>query len=315
MADSTSGRRSDLARLARQGQLAWIDGRDPSDPVCIHSNSLPVTQDLLDFLKGLEGSAASPAAASPATESLLPEKERVNELYSHFIDNLKHIESSEISHAMQKFIGEYTEKFLITEHQREAPGTLVQQFYKYVHTKILSNRLWRNGPRGEQMQEPDSPYQWFEEPLEQFIMGKLHATAFATIASERDQDVLLSERIAALSFVTPHHLDLHPCTLSPDLQPMWERAVSELLEMNAPSSQSPAAKVRCVLQCCHTITLLLSEATQDDGSVPGADDFLPALIYVVLRANPPRLHSNLQYIQHFRDPGKVQTRVTRRSAH
>ncbi|CAN0493563.1 unnamed protein product, partial [Ectocarpus sp. 12 AP-2014] len=39
-----------------------------------------------------------------------------------------------------------------------------------------------------------------------------------------------------------------------------------------------------------------------------ADDFLPVLIYVVLRARVPRLHSMCEYVQAFHSPVALMSR-------
>ncbi|GAA6063984.1 hypothetical protein JCM10212_002416, partial [Sporobolomyces blumeae] len=86
----------------------------------------------------------------------------------------------------------------------------------------------------------------------------------------------------------------------PDPQGFVEFACAELRKMN--QFKAPRDKLICVLNCCKVIFGLIRHVASPE---EGADTFIPFLIYVVLRANPDHLVSNLQYIQRFRNPEKL----------
>ena len=65
---------------------------------------------------------------------------------------------------------------------------------------------------------------------------------------------------------------------------------------------SPGEKLECVKETCHWIFKMLQLSDCENAS---ADDFLPCLIYVCLKANPCRLNSNINYISRFRNEEKL----------
>jgi len=78
----------------------------------------------------------------------------------------------------------------------------------------------------------------------------------------------------------------------------WPSAQAEIRRLAA--YKTPADKVSCVTRCCQTIMNLLSMASGGkSGSVPAADDFVPVMVYVVIKANPPSLLSTVQYVDSF----------------
>jgi hypothetical protein len=62
------------------------------------------------------------------------------------------------------------------------------------------------------------------------------------------------------------------------------------------SAKAPQEKLWCVVRCCRKILKLMQSCV---GGPASADEFLPALIFVVLKANPARLKSNINYVTRF----------------
>ena len=123
-----------------------------------------------------------------------------------------------------------------------------------------------------------------------------YAAMFPNGEADACRDNVLTDHIRKLAGeITPNHRDLrigrHFQYESP-----WPSAQAELGQLAA--FKTPKDKVACVVRCCQTIMNLLS-LSQAKSSVPAADDFLPVLVFVVVKANPANLLSTVQYVESF----------------
>ncbi|KAL1196306.1 Vacuolar protein sorting-associated protein 9A [Cardamine amara subsp. amara] len=97
-------------------------------------------------------------------------------------------------------------------------------------------------------------------------------------------------------FISPQHLDIQSTFQN---QSSWLVAQKELQKINM--YKAPHDKLMCILGYCKVINnLLLTASIASNEKAPGADEFLPVLIYVTIKANPPQFHSNLLYIERYR---------------
>ena len=163
----------------------------------------------------------------------------------------------------------------------------VQAFLRDTEATFERHPAWRGASRAE--------LDASGEGLEKYVMTKAHARVFARRRTDRERDERLARRVEALKkVVEPKHLDIGACSAS------WALAEAELGKMN--QFKAPRDKLVCVLNTCRIINNTLTTRQGSDG---GADDFLPVLIYVAMRANPGRLESNLKYIQRFRGESRL----------
>ncbi|KAL8007660.1 putative VPS9 domain-containing protein [Plasmopara halstedii] len=143
--------------------------------------------------------------------------------------------------------------------------------------------------------------------VEKYVMDRVSDIAFNQLQECQqwmEEDKNLLRRMKLLSFITPAMLDIKPCIRN---EVVWSMAEDELRRIN--QFCSPGDKINCIVRCCSVIFSVLNLSRGDSGSRPGADDFLPVFIYIVLHSRISRLCSNCEYISAYRNQADLMSKA------
>ncbi|CAH2086897.1 unnamed protein product [Euphydryas editha] len=138
--------------------------------------------------------------------------------------------------------------------------------------------------------------------VEKHAMTYLHdlpGVVFSPAGTDDERlDRAMSERIQQLSWVGERHLECRLDRTDSRTGQLLYKAISELLAVDG--APGPGGKLARVRRACRHVLALC-------GAPASADDLLPALIFTVLKANPPRLVSNINFVTRFCNAQRLMT--------
>ncbi|KAL5111880.1 Rab5 GDP/GTP exchange factor [Taenia crassiceps] len=205
----------------------------------------------------------------------------------------------------------------------------IKDFYSYMAQRIYTNHLYQDASTEQK--------EGLLNAIERFLSVWIYPWAFAPSNTDDEEvDLRLQDRIRSLHWVSHQHLDAPIDPSSPEQSRHLEAAILHLIRQN--EVLPTESKLDQIVDCCHEVfkALRLNAKTSDSSSMTvataaaaavnvakhqqiqsqqplasqcpsNADDFLPVLIWIVLRANPPLLHSNLQFIMRFASDTRLNT--------
>ena len=105
-----------------------------------------------------------------------------------------------------------------------------------------------------------------------------------------------------LNWVTAAHLECPFSVTAPGIQDLVYQAIDDILQVDG--FKAPQDNLESVVRCSKKIFEVIQAGKNNAAS---ADDFLPSLVFILLKANPPRMHSNINFITRFSNESRLRS--------
>ncbi|KAI0738447.1 hypothetical protein C8Q80DRAFT_1113260 [Daedaleopsis nitida] len=217
--------------------------------------------------------------------------------FQKFLDQMKLKGAEPVAKYLRSFLSNFAKRTFTVNDQVK----LINDFLNFISTRMRESEIWRN--------VSDAEFDNAMEGMEKLVMNRLYDFTFTpqvarsvpprpVTTDDLERDRVLEQRIALFGWIEAKHLDVPEGEGS---EGFLMFAQQELLKIN--HYKAPRDKLICILNCCKVIFGLIRHLHKDES----ADTFVPILIYIVIKANPPHLLSNVEFINRFRNPTKLQS--------
>lgn len=261
---------------------------------------------------------ASPQSSMSGSRPQPPQPEPEPEVpfdFHRFLEQLRHRTADPVAKFLRSFLLEFGKKQWMVHEQMK----IISDFLTFITGRMAQCEIWRG--------VSDAEFDNAKEGMEKLVMNRLYLQTFSPAIppptplpgakgkrknaekllgpgrkgqhqEDIERDEILGQKVRIYQWVQEEHLDIP--SLDDNGRRFMSFAQQQLLKVKL--YRAPRDKIVCVLNCCKVIFGFLSTSKSADTS---ADSFVPLLIYVVLRANPEHLVSNVQYILRFRRQEKL----------
>ncbi|VDB90681.1 unnamed protein product [Peniophora sp. CBMAI 1063] len=220
--------------------------------------------------------------------------------FQRFLDQMKLKSAEPIAKYLRSFLNNFTKRTFTVADQIK----LINDFLGFISHKMRDVEPWKNAS--------DAEFENAMEGMEKLVMNRLYDFIFTpqvaravpprpVTTDDLERDRVLAQRIALFGWIEPRHLDVPVGEGNNGTNGFLMFAQSELIKVN--HYKAPRDKLICILNTCKVIFGLIRHL----GTAESADTFIPILIFVVLKANPEHLLSNVEFINRFRNPAKLQS--------